>query len=277
MIFLVCKFKKVKYTIDKQVVEIAIKGDTGYGASEVLLHKDDNLTAQAAWNEEGYKVDDLWNGNFYDELVSGIQNLIQSNLYNIGVSVDQAFTLEKYHKYLTDELHYALLAEMEAFSANALPVGVRHLEDRVSEMCGLAVTCKNPSLGLKLFHIRIVRPKSDDNNPLHRDVWLDRLRNFVNIYVPLAGSTADSSVCIVPGSHLWKESEIERTLAGAMINGKAYTVPAVTNAKKPLKAIRPNPKPNEILLFSPYLIHGGAVNMNKNATRISLEMRFWRK
>jgi ectoine hydroxylase-related dioxygenase (phytanoyl-CoA dioxygenase family) len=41
--------------------------------------------------------------------------------------------------------------------------------------------------------------------------------------------------------------------------------------------IRPNPKPGEMLLFSPYLIHGGGVNFNKDITRVSLEMRFFRK
>jgi len=40
---------------------------------------------------------------------------------------------------------------------------------------------------------------------------------------------------------------------------------------------RPNPGENEMLLFSPYLVHGGGYNFNTDMTRISLEMRFWRK
>jgi ectoine hydroxylase-related dioxygenase (phytanoyl-CoA dioxygenase family) len=39
--------------------------------------------------------------------------------------------------------------------------------------------------------------------------------------------------------------------------------------------IRPNPKENEVMLFSPYLVHGGGYNFNADVTRISLEMRFW--
>ncbi len=31
-----------------------------------------------------------------------------------------------------------------------------------------------------------------------------------------------------------------------------------------------------MLLFSPYLIHGGAANREPDRTRVSLEMRFWR-
>ena len=36
------------------------------------------------------------------------------------------------------------------------------------------------------------------------------------------------------------------------------------------------PRPNEVLVFSPYLIHGGAFNQQTDRTRVSLEMRFWR-
>ena len=44
----------------------------------------------------------------------------------------------------------------------------------------------------------------------------------------------------------------------------------------PLTLERPNPGLNEVLVFSPYLIHGGAFNQQTDATRVSLEMRFWR-
>jgi ectoine hydroxylase-related dioxygenase (phytanoyl-CoA dioxygenase family) len=40
---------------------------------------------------------------------------------------------------------------------------------------------------------------------------------------------------------------------------------------------RPDPQAGEVLVFSPYLIHGGAMNFNSDVTRLSLEMRFWRK
>jgi hypothetical protein len=50
---------------------------------------------------------------------------------------------------------------------------------------------------------------------------------------------------------------------------------SVSRRAEPLHLLRPNPAPSEVLLFSPYLLHGGAVNLNENETRISLEMRFW--
>ena len=51
---------------------------------------------------------------------------------------------------------------------------------------------------------------------------------------------------------------------------------AYTIMTQPLKMIRPNPGWNEVLVFSPYLIHGGGRNFATDATRISLEMRLFR-
>jgi hypothetical protein len=51
----------------------------------------------------------------------------------------------------------------------------------------------------------------------------------------------------------------------------------VVSASRPLTLVRPNPRPNDVLVFSPYLIHGGAYNQERDRTRVSLEMRFWRR
>jgi ectoine hydroxylase-related dioxygenase (phytanoyl-CoA dioxygenase family) len=40
--------------------------------------------------------------------------------------------------------------------------------------------------------------------------------------------------------------------------------------------VRPNPTETQMMLFSPYLVHGCATNENYDITRISLEVRFIR-
>jgi hypothetical protein len=70
---------------------------------------------------------------------------------------------------------------------------------------------------------------------------------------------------------------IERTLAGARVDGVQYSVPCITRVGEELRLTRPNPYLNEVMVFSPYLVHGGGWNLNTDLTRISLEMRFWRK
>ncbi len=128
-----------------------------------------------------------------------------------------------------------------------------------------------------LFHLcadprfEVVRGDARDERVV-RDLAKD-----ADVLVPLAGSTESSSVPLVPESHRWKESEIERTLDGARTNGQSYTVPAVVGAKRELRLVRPNPGTNEVLVFSPYLIHGGGGNRNPDQTRVSLELRFWRR
>jgi ectoine hydroxylase-related dioxygenase (phytanoyl-CoA dioxygenase family) len=149
---------------------------------------------------------------------------------------------------------------------------------RISAIIGFDVTTKAKHVDMNNFFLRIVRPQNfQDNNPPHRDVWLDRLRDAVNIYAPICGSNEQSALGLVPGSHLLKESEIERTVQGAILNGTSYTVPCVISINKEIpKLIRPNPLENEVMLFSPYLVHGGGYNFNENQTRMSLEMRFWK-
>ena len=41
--------------------------------------------------------------------------------------------------------------------------------------------------------------------------------------------------------------------------------------------ICPNPSPTQLMLFSPYLIHGCSFNNNDDVTRISVEIRFIKK
>jgi ectoine hydroxylase-related dioxygenase (phytanoyl-CoA dioxygenase family) len=134
----------------------------------------------------------------------------------------------------------------------------------------------NPFDKEEIFHFRIIRPNSGDNNPLHRDVWLEDYKDCINLYIPVAGSNAHSSLIIADGSHLWPDSKVEKTIRGAVINGQRFNVPAVTDIIEPFELVRPDPKAGEVLIFSPYLIHGGAANLNKNTTRISIELRLWR-
>jgi hypothetical protein len=116
-----------------------------------------------------------------------------------------------------------------------------------------------------------------DNNPVHRDVWLEDYDSCVSLYIPVAGGNALSSLILLPGSHHWPESRLEKTIAGARINGLKFNVPAVTPISGNFEAVRPDPKENEGLVFSPYLLHDGAVNLNTDTPRISVEMRLWKK
>lgn len=245
-----------------------------------LIYSDDNLIAESSWSEKGYVVASVFEkDDEFEELIQLFTKIAVENAQQINEKWPENTALDHYHHILNnDEKHSAYINALGYFiSASKLGEFKKKLELRVSELCGSPVHAKHPDFDEEAFSLRIVRPGKGDNNPMHRDVWLDRLRNGINIYLPIAGSTDKSSLRLIEGSHLWSDDEVVRTEEGAVINGVKYTVPQVLEIKRDAEIIRPNPGFNEMLVFSPYLLHGGASNHNEDRTRISLEMRFWRK
>ena len=264
--------------------EVLIEGARVFGAPTVLLSEDDDLTARAPWREHGYTIAPFLSPELSASLRRGIEARIWKEVERCGIRIDRGASLERYHRSvgLRPGAHERIVKRLNKLPYRRLPIPPSSVSERIAAICGVPLTIANPYYGMlaglaSVFGIRIVRPLSNDHNPLHRDVWLDRLRHAINIYVPLAGSDERSCLCVVPGSHRWREDEIERTQAGARVNGRRYTVPAVTGARRSLSVLRPSPGADEVLVFSPYLIHGGASNLNPDTTRVSLEMRFWRK
>ena len=265
-------------SINRVPLEFHVEGETIFGAEEVLLQKDDNLIADLPFNDRGYAIFPFLDADTYAQLNTGITRLIADYLTEAGAKIDDNFRLDQYHLYAnTDELHtYVVKKIQKGIPFDYFPIDPAKIENRIGELLGFNVTKEHVG-HYDSFSIRVVRPnRLSDNNPPHRDVWLDRLRNAVNIYAPMAGSNQNSALPMIPGSHHWKESEIERTADGASVNGAAYTVPCVVGSKFGFEMVRPNPMLNEVCLFSPYLIHGGGYNLNTDTTRVSLEMRFWR-
>jgi ectoine hydroxylase-related dioxygenase (phytanoyl-CoA dioxygenase family) len=269
----------VEYWIDNERVSFQLEGQTEKGPQTVLLESDDNIVRDAGWDEEGYHVAPFMHEAQLRKMRAGFTALIREAVEAIGVRTDDSFRLEKYHRVVSNEQHAAAIKHTRVgFERDQFPIDLEMVEDRISEICGLPLTVDGARYTGRPFFLRIVRPrKAQDNNPPHRDVWLDHLRDGINIYAPVAGSNALSSLPLLPGSHKWSENEIERSIGGALIGGLNFTVPTVTSARLPLVMTRPNPKPSEVLVFSPYLIHGGAANLNDDMTRVSLEMRLWRR
>lgn len=256
-----------------------IEGEKAFGKNTVLLHQDDDLTAQTPWGDEGYHISSFLPEREYQLFERGVHILFEKFLRKAGITTNKETLLSDYHHLIGDryDVHLAVVNQAKLLQTEDFPIDVHILEERISELCKLPVKAINPYNGDKVFHFRIIRPHSNDNNPLHRDVWLEEYHDCINIYAPICGSNYLSSLTLVPGSHHWNEAMIEKTIKGAKVNGIQFNVPAVTDSKLPLQIIRPNPKPNQVLIFSPYLLHGGATNLNEDMTRISLEMRFWRK
>jgi hypothetical protein len=269
----------VNYKLDENLISLALEGNTFVGDEEILLLKDENLIENTAWNNQGFSIEAFLNPEDFEQIQLGIKTLISDKIIEAGSQIDDVFELEKYHLYVDDELHLKVAKLIQTgWNVNQFPIDIERVNRRISEIIGQPVCTKAKHVDMNNFFVRIVRPQNfQDNNPPHRDVWLDRLRDAVNIYTPICGSNDQSALGLIPGSHLLKESEIERTADGAILNGTSYTVPCVISIQGEIPSlIRPNPKENEVMLFSPYLVHGGGYNFNADVTRISLEIRFWK-
>ena len=243
--------------------------DSSWGKNTVILNNDFNLLQKTDFDNTGYKILDIQNFN------SLLQRFIQNEILHI---TNKKIALENYHNAITEEEHKKILNSMP-YKKDIYPDVKKfseYLEKMVSDVLGEPVKIFNDDLWF-----RICRPsKINDNdyNPCHRDVYLDFYRNIVNIYLPVLGSNEKSSLTIQPGSHKWSESETMVTQGGAFFKtqNKKYSVDAIVASKQPIEMIRPNPTEYQLMLFSPYLIHGCAQNNNETTTRISLEVRFIR-
>lgn len=269
----------VNYKIENNEIDLLLEGETFIGAPITLLNNDVNLIDDLSWTEAGFSVEKFLSPELYKKAQIGISEIVKNLILQAGGKVDDNFTIEKYHLYVDDNIHLKIAEIIQpGWNVSTFPIDFNFINKRVSEIVNKTVTAEAKHLGVYNYFLRIVRPmKFQDNNPPHRDVWLDRLRNAVNIYVPICGSSQKSSLPLVEGSHLAKESDIERTIDGALLNGTKYSVPCVISYKdESPKLTRPIVNDNEIMVFSPYLVHGGGYNFQENKTRISLEARFWK-
>lgn len=267
------------YNLNNKKLSLDIQGEKSFGEDKVLLAEEDDLTIGTSWREQGYIIEEFLNVNDFGIMVSGLEEIFIKAVKDSFGYLPDNFRSEEYHALNKDnqQLHLDIINKTTQLSYNYFPIEITKVVDRISEILNIPLTVTNPFNQYERFHLRTVRPGHQDFNPLHRDSWLDRLKNGINLYVPICGSNEKSSLCVIPKSHYWKESEVERTSGGALVNGVKYSVPALTNTTHPLDIVRPNPGYNQVLVFSPYLLHGGAANFNENETRISLEMRLWRK
>lgn len=272
--------RRLSVPIGEGYLHYEVEGSTVVGDDDVLLDHDDDLLAATPWAEAGFGIAPFLPDPAMTDLVTGLTDLVAGLIRTHVAPVPASFELARYHDHVrTDAAHQAVVGELfrAGIASEALPIPVATIEERISELVGCRVSTYNSSYGESRVYLRIARPGGrGDHNPPHRDVWLAPLRHGVNGYVPLAGSTPRSSLGLVPGSHRWPESDIVRTREGATLDGIAYAVPAVVGSTRELRLSRPDPAPGEVLLFSPYLVHGGAINLEPDLTRASLELRCWR-
>ncbi len=268
----------MKYTVNDRELCYQAEGNKMVGSDIPLFHHDLDLTKKTDWHAQGFTIQQFLDTVTYAPFEEKVRSLLLSLWNSAGLITPPEFPLDQYHIIAPDiHSHLRAVEKTKLLPVTDFPIDIKILEERISALCAEKLEVKNPFDDQSIFHFRVIRPNTTDNNPLHRDVWLEDYKDCINLYIPIAGSNELSSLILIPGSHNWPESAIERTQSGAIINGVKYNVPAVTSILCDFQAVRPNPQKNEVLIFSPYLIHGGAINLNPSKTRISIEIRLWKK
>ncbi|MFD0965052.1 phytanoyl-CoA dioxygenase family protein [Pseudofulvibacter geojedonensis] len=270
--------KKCRVYIDKEPFEFEVEGDFFWGKDETLFQKENNVISKVKWIDKGYSIVKAFGADEFLSLQKSIKENVIRALKDSSIFFnEECFELEKYHEVVkTDEEHFQVISKTRELTVSDLDFDIESLTQKFGAVLGCKLTSWVEELQKSHVQVRISRPNSLDINPPHRDGYLSFWEDIINIWVPISGCNEKSSLPIVSGSHMLPENKILRTSAkGAKINGNVYNVPCILESSEgDFQMTRPNPKQGEALLFSPFLIHGSAVNQNLDITRVALELRF---
>jgi hypothetical protein len=227
---------------------------------------DDNLIDRCPWSDQGYTVAPFLDPDSFARLRACMHRIIYDIAREGEHPVDRALPLEQYHRVIGDDPWMrGLLLRQAQFYDERITVPLADIVERVSEICGVRLKAKTlQETAAPLFCLRVVPPDEHSRvSPFHRDVWLDCYLGTISLWVPLAGCNERSSLRVLSGSHFWPDAEVDM---------EGFSARGWSRSDEP---IRPNPKPNEALVFTSHLLHGFAQNTS-GETRVSMEMRLCR-
>lgn len=265
-----------QFIIDEKIHQIELLGKFQFGDKKIISDKQTDPTYDQDWYNEGYKVIDFFDNKSFLKIKNQVKKYIQKIM-------NKNFCLTKYHNFINEKQHEEITKKTRDILSkdfNFLKYGIiGQLEKKI----GFNVTNINQRTGEELHAIiRINRPLSNDYNPPHKDIYQEldetgHVPKCINVWIPICGVNKNSSLPLAPKSHLIPENEILRNFDGGLLNGKQYRVRGILSWNGDNKLIRPKIKNKQILIFSSHLIHGCAVNDQKDTTRISLELRLFPK
>ncbi|QZP17804.1 hypothetical protein K6112_00145 [Methylophilales bacterium] len=274
---------KHSYKINNDEIEVMIEPDEySLGLAENLSERFNDLAQKKDWFNEGFTTEKAQLFFDFAKLHSATENILRKTLSSLDSSLDLTnFKLEKYHQFVTDDLHFETIKRLRRIFPEDLSINVSEIVQRFSEYFETKLSFKNPTFGTDHFMMaRINRPQSNDFNTAHKDIYeffdnYQKIPQMINVWVPLSGVTEKNTLPLVPRSHMLPESKILRTKAGATVNEVRYSVNSIKSWGDDTSLIKIPLQHDEILIFSSHLIHGLAVNNEKDITRISFEFRLF--
>ena len=272
----------IEFIIDDEVHKVFCQStDLSKGEDLVLSNSFTDATFTQEWFKTGYFVYNLLDDREVQEVKNEIQLQI-SDIISKHLNIDTTeLSLLNYHEFINDEQHQIVASKTRDLYKTDLKFDIHKYIKKFEKLLNIELTTIDPNTQWNAhFIIRINRPNSSDFNPPHKDIYEhfdadSHIPNFINFWLPICGVNKKSSLPVSPGSHLIPESQILRTKLGAKIGNQNYHVRLVANWGNN-KLERVNIEPGQILIFTPHLIHGLAIN-SSDVTRVALEFRLFKK
>lgn len=270
---------RINFTLEGKAYGFPAQLSPTRGAAETLFTEGGLFGGDAAWQANGFAVVDLFEPRDIEILQHGLVRRAARDLVELQPGLDLAATTEamlrgQYHAIVaSNEIHREVVRRTANYRHDDLPLPVADIYRALGKRVKANLTELNPKLPTEIVTLRLSRPGSLDFNPPHRDIYLDFYRGTLNVWIPLLGCGPNSTLPVVPGSHLWPENEVERGASGNLFNGLRFNVPIVASGPQELAFVRPRLEPGQALVFTPNLVHGAAMNLASDTTRMSLELR----
>lgn len=276
--------KSIIYNLDNREFELEIEDSNVFenGKNEIVSCQDTDITFSQKWYEKGYSEEDLFSIEEFNNIKNGINESVKKIISEeLNIEVEH-FRLEDYHTYVkNDEDHFKVISKTRRLFNKDFNVPMSFIVERLSKILNVSLSDIEPISQQKMHIIvRINRPKSNDFNPPHKDIYEsydndEELIKFVNFWIPIAGVSDKSNLPLVEGSHRLNEQDISRTFSGGQTKANKYRVRMIKSWKKDNKLVRSNVKYGQVLMFSSHLIHGLAYNADDQKTRVALELRLF--
>lgn len=261
-------------SIDGERFSLEVDGEFSWGPDKVLFERNRDTISGASWLDDGYTVVPLFNRDSFGDVRESLREALAEIVSSVTGAQVGDLDLRYYHELVDDEQHQKVIERTRFLDYSSFSIGTRNVCAAISEVLQREVGDRNDDPDGNIVILRISRPHSLDINPPHRDGYQRVWERTINVWIPIAGCERQSSLPIIPSSHYWNEKDVFRTgELGARINGRLYHVPAIAKTIHGLEFFRPNPQEGEALIFTPYLVHGFAINQLQDATRMSLELR----
>ena len=222
------------------------------------------------WYRDGYTIVDVFNKKEHEKNVLKISNELKKIL---KISKMENFKVHNYHEVISNSKHAKLIKKTREIDPKKFNIIKDKIYKELSKKYDLKFE-KNLKLKKEICILRLNRPGKQDMNPPHRDGYIKAWSKCINIWYMISGCRKTSSLPLVPKSHLIKENKILVTKPKSKMNDIKYHVPIIFKIlkKKNIPFVIPKIKPGQVLIFSPFLIHGFGYNFGSK-TRSAIELR----